>query len=347
MISLAVKYRPSTFDDVVEQESIKVILQQQLESGEVKHAYLFCGGAGTGKTTCARIFANEINQGKGNPIEMDAASHSSVEDVRNIIQQAKSKSLDSEYKVFIIDECHAISLMGWQAFLKLLEEPPAKSIFIFATTDPQKIPKTILSRVQRYDFSRISQNGIVDRLKYIVFQEYFIPDKEKEVPQIMEALEYIAKIADGGMRDAITLMDKALSYSKDLTLENVVKALGTTNYDIMFQLTDKMVYSDSMAMMSIIDSIHADGKDLKRFIKTYIQFLLDVNKYALGCDWKQLSLPHLEEYEKRMDKWLKDNDIFTSLLNAVVKIDSDIKYSTTPKYEIEAKMLLWIEGGTE
>lgn len=171
MISLAVKYRPQTFEEVTGQESIRIILQQQLESGEVKHAYLFCGGAGTGKTTCARIFAKEINKGQGNPIEMDAASNSGVEDVRNIIQQAKSKSLDSEYKVFIIDECHAISLIGWQAFLKMLEEPPAKSIFIFCTTDPQKIPKTILSRVQRYDFQRISQQGIVSRLEYILENE--------------------------------------------------------------------------------------------------------------------------------------------------------------------------------
>lgn len=169
--TLAVKYRPKTFDDVTEQESIKLILQQQLESGEIKNAYLFCGGAGTGKTTTARIFAEEINDHKGNPIELDAASNSSVEDVRNIIQQAKTKSLDSEYKVFIIDECHAISNTGWQAFLKLIEEPPAKSIFIFCTTDPQKIPKTILSRVQRYDFKRISQQGIVNRLKYIIEQE--------------------------------------------------------------------------------------------------------------------------------------------------------------------------------
>lgn len=345
MISLAVKYRPKTFDDVMEQDNIKVILKQQLESGEVKHAYLFCGGAGTGKTTCARIFANEINNGQGNPIEMDAASHSSVEDVRNIIQQAKTKSLDSEYKVFIIDECHAISLMGWQAFLKLLEEPPLKSIFIFATTDPQKIPKTILSRVQRYDFQRISQRGIVDRLFYILEEEGILTHSGGDVTHDEDSIEYIAKIAEGGMRDAITLMDKALSYSKDLTLENVVKALGTTNYDTMFQLTDKLVYNDSVAMMSIIDDIHSKGKDLKRFIKTYIQFLLDVNKYALGCEWKQLSLPHLKEYEKRMDKWLSDNDIFTDLLNTVIAIDSEIKYSATPKYDIEARLLLYIEKG--
>ena len=129
--SLAIKYRPTTFADVVEQQSIKTILRNQLDNDETKNAYLFCGGAGTGKTTCARIFANEINKHHGNPIEMDAASNSGVDDVRNIIQQAKTKSLDSEYKVFIIDECHSISTTGWQAFLKLIEEPPAKSIFIF------------------------------------------------------------------------------------------------------------------------------------------------------------------------------------------------------------------------
>lgn len=169
--TLAVKYRPKTFDDVTEQGSIKIILQQQLENDEIKNAYLFCGPAGCGKTTCARIFANEINKGLGNPIEMDAASNSGVDDVRNIIQQAQTKSLDSEYKVFIIDECHSISNTGWQAFLKLIEEPPAKSIFIFCTTDPERIPKTILSRVQRYNFTKISQQGIIDRLRYILENE--------------------------------------------------------------------------------------------------------------------------------------------------------------------------------
>ena len=175
--TLAVKYRPKTFDDVTEQESVKIILQQQLESGEIKNAYLFCRGAGTGKTTCARIFANDINGGEGNPIELDAASNSSVDDVRNIIQQAKTKSLDSEYKVFLIDECHAISNTGWQAFLKLIEEPPAKSIFIFCTTNPERIPRTILSRVQRYDFQRISQSGIVNRLMYILDNEGYVLEK--------------------------------------------------------------------------------------------------------------------------------------------------------------------------
>lgn len=172
-MSLAVRYRPKTFSDVVEQDSIKVILQQQLESDSTKNAYLFVGGAGTGKTTCARIFADEINKHEGNPIELDAASHSSVDDVRELIQQAKTKSLDSEYKVFIIDECHSLSNTAWQAFLKLIEEPPAKSIFIFCTTDKHKIPKTILSRVQEFSFQRISQKSIVNRLEYILQQESY------------------------------------------------------------------------------------------------------------------------------------------------------------------------------
>lgn len=171
MKALAIKYRPKTFDDVVEQDNIKIILTQQLKTGTFKNSYLFTGGAGTGKTTCARIFANEINKGQGNPIELDAASNNGVDNVRDIIQQAQLQSLDSEFKVFIIDECHMITNAGWNAMLKLIEEPPAKSIFIFCTTNPEKIPKTILSRVQRYDFRRISQNGIVERLRYILEKE--------------------------------------------------------------------------------------------------------------------------------------------------------------------------------
>ena len=156
MTSLAVKYRPTCFSDLTEQKAVVSILTNQIETNTIKHGYLFCGGAGTGKTTSARIFANMINNGSGEPIELDAASNNSVDDIRALTEDAQTQSLDCEYKVFIIDECHSLSNQAWQAFLKTLEEPPAKSIFIFCTTDPQKIPNTILSRVQRYNFSRIS-----------------------------------------------------------------------------------------------------------------------------------------------------------------------------------------------
>ena len=260
-MALAVRYRPKVFADVVEQDSTKVILQQQLETGEFQHSYLFVGGAGTGKTTCARIFADEINNHEGTPIELDAASNSSVDDVRDIIQQSKTKSLESEYKVFIIDECHSLSNTAWQAFLKLIEEPPAKSIFIFCTTNPEKIPKTILSRVQRYDFKRISQLGIVQRLWYILEHENYTTDDD-----VKEAIEYIAKIADGGMRDAISLMDKCLSFSNELTLENVVHmdCLFRDIYDIpvMEKVIKERFKGNYPARKSIeTDFAHVGGPD--------------------------------------------------------------------------------------
>ena len=341
--TLAVKYRPQSFADVVEQDAVKVILGQQLETKTIKNAYLFVGGAGTGKTTCARIFADEINKLHGTPIEMDAASNSGVDDVRNIISEAKVKSLDSEYKVFIIDECHAISNAGWQAFLKLIEEPPAKSIFIFCTTDPQKIPKTILSRVQRYDFQRISQSGIVRRLNYICVEEFHGTDFDYG-DDYTQAIEYIAKISEGGMRDAITMLDKCLSYSKELTLENVVKALGVTDYDVMFQLTDYLIDRETTKAIKIIESIHAEGKDLKQFMKLYTNFLLDVSKYYVGCPFELLQLPKLDEYVK----WFNgtdnaDYERCLRFLNKCVILNSDIKYSQYVKADIEAFIILLCE----
>ena len=339
--ALAIKYRPHTWEDVVEQSSTKIILQQQLDSGEIKNAYLFCGPAGCGKTTCARIFANDINKGMGNPIELDAASNNGVDDVREIIQQAKTKSLESEYKIFIIDECHALSNNAWQAMLKIIEEPPAKSIFIFATTDPQKIPKTILSRVQRYDFQRISQKGIVERLTYITDEEYGHTDAY--VP--IESLEYIAKLSEGGCRDAITMLDKCLAYSKDLTLENVVKALGTTDYDTMFKLTDYLIEGKVKSSIALIEDIYNNGKDLKTFVRQYVQFLLDLDKYGIGCNWKYLQLPRLADYEK----WLEDcgDSDFSEIeywLSVFVNLNADIKWSQSAKYDIEAVIMVKSEN---
>lgn len=347
--SLAIKYRPKVWADVTEQSSTKIILQQQIESGEVKNAYLFCGPAGCGKTTCARIFANEVNHLQGNPIELDAASNNGVDDVRNIIQQAQTQSLDSEYKIFIIDECHALSNSAWQAMLKIIEEPPAKSIFIFCTTDPQKIPKTILSRVQRYDFQRISQDGIVDRLDSILENEL---NEHPDLLWTRNTLEYIAKIADGGMRDAITLMDKCLAYSKDLTLENVVKALGTTDYDTMFKLTDYLLQlngeESTKLALQLIESIYNDGKDLKTFVRQYVQFLLDLSKYGIGCDWKYLTLPRLADYED----WLKDcgDREFGGIndwLSVFVNLNADIKWSQSVKYDIEAVIVIECQNWRE
>lgn len=344
MQTLAVKYRPKAFDDVIEQESVKIILQQQLQAGEVKHAYLFCGGAGTGKTTCARIFANDINGGEGSPIELDAASNSSVDDVRNIIQQAKTKSLDSEYKVFIIDECHAISNTGWQAFLKLIEEPPAKSIFIFCTTDPQKIPKTILSRVQRYDFRRISQQGIVCRLEHIIYEENInVPFREGGIYQVsVEALEYIAKLAEGSMRTAISLMDKCLSYNSELTMKNVVKALGVANYDNMIEITSAYIFGEPDKLIKSLEDIHSSGVDMKQFIRQYLNFVLDIKKWFILGDFEYLQIPQIdtiEEFIKDIDELDDTWDNISKLLDTIIKVNAEIKYDSNPKYLIEAMLL--------
>lgn len=334
--TLAVKYRPKTFDDVTEQVNTKIILQQQLESGEIKNAYLFVGGAGTGKTTCARIFAHDINGGQGNPIELDAASNSSVDDVRNIIQQAKTKSLDSEYKVFIIDECHAISNTGWQAFLKLIEEPPAKSIFIFCTTNPEKIPKTILSRVQRYDFQRISQDGIVKRLMHILIKEDLVEGYSAE------ALEYIAKLAEGGMRDAITMMDKCLSYNTELTMENVVKALGVANYNSMIAVTSAFVCGETNNLIVALEHIHSSGVDMKQFIRQYLNFVLDIKKWFILGDFKFLQIPEIDtikDFIKDIDELDDTWDNISKLLDTIIKVNAEIKYDSNPKYLIEAMLL--------
>ena len=335
--TLAVKYRPKKFDDVVEQSSTKTILLNQLQNHSVKNAYLFCGGAGTGKTTCARIFASEINEGKGIPIELDAASHSSVEDVRGIIEQAQTKSLYSEYKVFIVDECHSLSGTAWQAFLKLLEEPPAKSIFIFCTTNPEKIPATILSRVQRYNFHRISQEGIHNRLIYI-YQKECLENKWQLSQSYVSAFDYIAKIANGGMRDAITLLDKCLSYSTDLTIDNVLKAIGNADYVTMMNLTDAIVHTDNKEIINIIEDVNADGVDLKQFIKQFLNFVLDVSKYSLaGIEFT--NLPNTEGLVTWLNKKSEEFDKILTLLDILVNLNSEIKYDDNPKYMIEATLL--------
>lgn len=340
--SLAIKYRPQKWEDVVGQGSSTTILRQQLDSGEIKHAYLFCGGAGTGKTTCARIFANEINKGHGNPTELDAASNNSVDDIRNIIQQAKVQSMDSEYRVFILDEVHALSNNAWQAMLKILEEPPKKSIFIMCTTDPQKIPKTILSRVQRFDFQRISQKGIFDRLTYIMNNEPL--DDKRGIVTEYKALEYIAKLADGGMRDAITMLDKCLAYSEELTMDNVITALGTVDYEVFFELTDALHTKNGAYVIKVIETVHSNGKDLKLFMKEYLSFLLDMSKYDITHSFEFLQIPNM--YETPMNNyehgWYETVD---RLLGVILQLLSEIKWETKPKTLIEARLLLEVSRG--
>ena len=326
-VALYRAYRPQKFCDVVGQQHIIKTLQNAIKLNKVAHAYLFCGPRGTGKTTCARIFANEINKGKGSPIELDAASNNSVDDVREIIQHSKTASLDSEYKIFILDEVHALSNSAWQAMLKILEEPPAKSIFIMCTTDPQKIPKTILSRVQRYDFQRISKDAIIRRLMHVLIQENLVEAYSED------GLDYIAKKSSGGMRDALTMLDKCLAYSTELTLDNVLKALGVTDYDTMTDFLYAYQDSDRKQMIDILNKVYMSGADLKQFIKDLSVFVLDLCKYVLQVDETHLSCPVTADIETLFETIDIDQQ---ELLRSLINLQTEIKWDTNPKARIEA-----------
>ena len=675
--TLAVKYRPKTFDDVVEQEAIKMILEDQIATGTFQHSYLFCGPAGCGKTTAARIFASEINEGKGNPIEVDAASNNGVDNVRDIIDNARRKSMDSEYKVYIIDECfhkdtlidtptgkrricsikpgdkvynmtgvatvsnvfknrvftnrlccvtingeqilttvdhlfftndgwvsakdlvegdtvyvhsnlselrkgiseeskrrkimqsgmcksiepsnsdkvgdsklcdmwegismqatsretdlfqglqkyidisnregkevlrpcssenegeqsfestgcasqdsrdskeewdfthldgcswrewslyeasdsfervigygvdtrvrdthplsaecsplsyelqsrprltyfktgdrggwcrpqyevatvirrkenevseqfrvdrveiyqpgnndrlfecyfsnselreetvemydlevkghpsyfaggvlvhncHMLSTGAWNAMLKLLEEPPKTTVFIMCTTDPQKIPATILSRVQRYNFSKIPLQSIIGRLKTIINKENMTEEVQGSYTFDEEAISYVAKLADGGMRDAITMMDKCLSLNPHLSVDSAVKALGTVDYDVHFDLLFFLESNNKKSAIELVEKVYDAGKDLKQFIKQFQYFVLDVCKYMMFRDFTMVSIPALDEYRQKMED--DELDSALTVLERVRHLNTDIKWETNPKAIVQTAIALY------
>lgn len=330
--SLAVKYRPKVFEDMTEQSAIKDILMNQLETKTFQHGYLFTGPAGTGKTTSARIFANMINDGKGNPIEVDAASNSGVDNIRQIIEDAKRKPLDAEYKIFIVDECHSLSNGAWQALLKTLEEPPKFTIFIFCTTDPQKVPATILSRVQRYNFQKISNEGIEDRLHQIIKEELPVGGYVDPV-----SIAYIAKVSNGGMRDAITLLDKCLSLSHDLTLENVLKTIGAEDYDTFITFLSSLEGKVKVSAVRIIETVYNSGKDVKQFVRDFAKFVLEVEKYALYKNFTYISLPSTLENELEQ---LVGDSLF-NVMDFVVSLNNQIKWDSDPKTLIELSILIY------
>lgn len=339
-VSLAVKYRPKCWEDVTEQSVIKDILENQVQTKTVQSAYLFTGPSGTGKTTSARIFANMINNGKGNPIEVDAASNSGVDNIRQIIEDAKRKPLDAEYKIFIVDECHSLSNGAWQALLKTLEEPPKFTIFIFCTTDPQKVPATILSRVQRYNFQKISNEGIADRLSAILIMESEEANEcgcDGAYNWNAEAINYIAKVCNGGMRDAITLMDKCLSLSTDLTLENVLKTIGGEDYTTFITFLSALEGKVKVSAIRIIEDVYNAGKDIKQFMKDFAKFVLEVEKYSLYKNFDYISLPNTLENELEQ---LIDESLF-DVMDFVVSLNNQVKWDSDPKTLIELSILIY------
>lgn len=282
------KFRPTVFEDVRGQEHIVTTLKNQVITGRVGHAYLFIGTRGTGKTTVAKIMAKTVNcqnPKEGNPcgecpscqaiaagnsmnvIEIDAASNNGVDSIREIIEEVTYPPVDAKYKVYIIDEVHMLSGGAFNALLKTLEEPPAYVIFILATTEMHKIPVTILSRCQRYDFKRISIETITERMRELV--------KIEEISVEDRALKYIAKAADGSMRDALSLLDQcvAFHYGKELTYDMVLDVLGATDTEVFSMLLEKIVKDDILGCIEQLEQITMQGRELGQFVTDFTWYL--------------------------------------------------------------------------
>ena len=264
------KWRPKTFSDVVGQEHVTETLQRQVAEGRLSHAYLFTGTRGTGKTTCAKILAKAVNcehpvdgspcgecetckaiaaGASMNVIEIDAASNNGVDNIREIVEEVAYSPAAGKYKVYIIDEVHMLSIGAFNALLKTLEEPPSYVIFILATTEVHKIPITILSRCQHYDFKRISIETITDRMRDLMQTE------QVEVEE--KALRYIAKAADGSMRDALSLLDQCIAFylGQKLTYDHVLEVLGAVDTDVFSRLLRKVLERDVAGVLDIVEDL--------------------------------------------------------------------------------------------
>ncbi|MBQ9624667.1 MAG: DNA polymerase III subunit gamma/tau, partial [Clostridia bacterium] len=267
-------YRPKTFDEVIGQKHIVSVLKNQVITGQISHAYLFTGSRGTGKTSIAKIFARAIscpntkdgeaclecqlcrdtfNDTSIDVIELDAASNNGIDDIRELRENVKYAPVTGKYKVYIIDEVHALSGgSAYNALLKTLEEPPANVVFILATTDPQKLPDTIISRCQRYDFERIDKEDIADRLEYICKQEKVEADRN--------ALLSIAEYVNGGLRDAISLLDQCIAFGEgNITKESVLDLLGRSDEVTLFKLCDCFIGLDGAEAIAILNEEMQSG----------------------------------------------------------------------------------------
>ena len=347
MKSLAVKYRPQTLSEVIGQSTTTTILNKVIEKQAFKHAYCFSGQSGAGKTTIARCFARAINGSLDGLVELDAASSGSIDQIRAIVDSANQRSLTSTFKIFIIDEAHAISTAGFQVFLKCLEECPEYTIFMFCTTEPNKIPATVLNRMQRFNIAKIQPHEIKDRLVYICQQEGFT--------NYEDTCELISKLCDGCMREAITKLDQCADLSTDLSLENTKLVLGEAPFERMLKLTNVLINKQPQYILMAIETLANEGKDLKQFVNEYLSFTLEMTKYIL---FKNIGLTNIPAYlENSADPMISVSATvnfdstpegplpwFNSLANKLLEVKNAIKYDTNVKAVVEAYMLQICHG---
>ncbi len=349
------KFRPSTFEEVKGQDHIVQTLTNQISANRIGHAYLFCGTRGTGKTSVAKIFAKAvncehpvngspcnqcdvcrgINSGSSmNVIEIDAASNNGVDNIRQIRDEIQYTPSSGKYTVYIIDEVHMLSIGAFNALLKTLEEPPSYVLFILATTEPHKIPITILSRCQRYDFKRISIDTIAGRLMELM---------EKEQIDVEEkAIRYVAKAADGSMRDALSLLDQCIAFylGQKLTYENVLEVLGAVDNEIFSRLTRSVIEGDVVSCLNLLDEMVMQGRELGQFVNDYIWYLrnLMLIKTSDGAaDMIDASAERIQALKEEAQ--MTDTDVIMRYIRIFSELSGQIKYSSQKRVLIEIALM--------
>ncbi len=347
------KYRPKVFSDVVGQEHITSTLSKEIETGKISHAYLFTGSRGTGKTTCAKILSkavNCLNPIDGNPcneceickgldsgaildvVEIDAASNNGVENIRDIRDEINFTPASCKYRVYIIDEVHMLSIGAFNALLKTLEEPPAHVKFILATTEVHKLPVTIVSRCQRFDFKRVSSDAMKQRMQYIADCEGFTADDE--------ALSLIARISDGGMRDALSLLDQCTGHGKHITADIVCDVAGMTGKDHLFAIGDAVAGTNAGKALEIVNDLHANSCDMERLCSDLINHmrnLMIVKTVRSASDILVCTAEELEQYKAQSSKFTLENILYCiSLLQDSM---TNIKRGVNRRIEMEMAII--------
>lgn len=310
-LALYRKWRPKTFEDVISQPHITITLKNEIINNQTAHAYLFTGPRGTGKTTCSKILSmavNCINPINGNPcmecescigidqgsildvVEIDAASNNGVDNIRQLRDEANYTPTQCKYRVYIIDEAHMLSTGAFNALLKIMEDPPSHVLFILATTEAHKIPATILSRCQRFDFRRIKTDDIKDALLNIALKEDSFDLEE-------DAALLIARLADGGMRDALSLLDQCIAYSNSVTKQIVIDATGIVSKDYLYEITDCIVSQDAASAVILLDKLYSLSKDLQGLLEELINHFRNIMLTKTLKDSKDLISALPEEFE--------------------------------------------------
>ncbi len=349
------KFRPNNFEDVKGQDHIVKTLRNQIKAERVGHAYLFCGTRGTGKTTIAKILAKAVNcehpvdgspcnecemcqkmnhHTSMNVIEIDAASNNGVDNIREIIDEVQYSPTEGKYKVYIIDEVHMLSTGAFNALLKTLEEPPSYVIFILATTEVHKIPITILSRCQRYDFKRITIDIIADRLMELM---------EKEQVNVEErAIRYVAKAADGSLRDALSLLDQCIAFyfGETLTFDKVLEVLGAVDIEVFHELLDVVLSEDVPGAMKLIEDIVITGRELGQFVVDFTWYLRNLLLLKTSDDAEHMLDVSSEQIEVlRMHAEKMTSELLMRYIRIFSELSNQLKYATQKRVLLELAVI--------